>query len=404
MNHAIKEALLKQKIRRSIRGSLKTSVISEEATLYSTFVQPFSDVLTAVNLGAQEILNSTFTLFRLMFTFDPEKGRERLKAHDDRKAKIAKKWQPLMDRVDADLSTGDADIIALTFAPGVFALSSLGGKSYEAAEGIGTFLTNTGLKIPLIGTILPGYDDTIEVKQDDKVGSLLDKLELLFLGVVAAEATSAAVKKMEKKEFDTRRKKIILESADSDFISDFNEYLDDTGVLDELNQTRDELIESLKETVKQFDDDFEARKKILDDIAAAASLSEFQIAIQPLDNLEGVDSSKINSGKIQQELDKAMKELMSNDEFKKKASEELKNQDMSDKDFQELASKVVFADAKQGLIEKIEEGMESLKKDIGEYLEKVLPSDGALITIKKSKAGIKFADFVENTKRKYKIS
>ena len=50
------------------------------------------------------------------------------------------------------------------------------------------------------------------------------------------------------------------------------------------------------------------------------------------------------------------------------------------------------------------EGLESLKSEIGEYLEKILPTDGALKTIKKTKEGIKFADFVENTKRKYKIS
>jgi len=34
----------------------------------------------------------------------------------------------------------------------------------------------------------------------------------------------------------------------------------------------------------------------------------------------------------------------------------------------------------------------------------VLPSEKSLVTIKKSKEGIKFTDFVEKTKRKYEIS
>ena len=92
MNQALKEAIFKQKIRANIRTALRSKILTEEASLYTTFVQPFTDVLSAVNLGAQEILNTTFTLFQLLFTWDPEKAREKLRKQDDRKAKIAEKF------------------------------------------------------------------------------------------------------------------------------------------------------------------------------------------------------------------------------------------------------------------------------------------------------------------------
>ena len=218
MNQSLKEAILKQRIKTNIRSVLRSKILSEEATLYTTFVQPFTDVLSAVNLGAQEILNSTFTLFTLFFTLDPEKGKEKLRKHDERKAKIAEKWKPLMKRTDDALSSGDADIVALTFAPGVYALSALGGATYTATEDMGTFLTNTGLKVPLLGSILPGYDSSSETApKEDKIDNLLGALENLFIGAAVvgsiADIPTAMKKSMSKKESVSNKKNVILEAS-----------------------------------------------------------------------------------------------------------------------------------------------------------------------------------------------
>ena len=91
MNQSLKEAIFKQKIRANIRSKIIKHPLREEASLYAAFVEPFTDVLDAVNLGAQEILNSTFTYFSMFLTWDPEKAREKLRKHDERKAKIAEK-------------------------------------------------------------------------------------------------------------------------------------------------------------------------------------------------------------------------------------------------------------------------------------------------------------------------
>ena len=404
MNQALKEAIFKQKIRANIRTALRSKILTEEASLYTTFVQPFTDVLSAVNLGAQEILNSTFTLFQLLFTWDPEKAREKLRKHDERKAKIAEKWKPLMERTDDALSSGDADIVALTFAPGVYALSSVGGKAYDAAEGMGTFLNNTGLKAPFLGALIPGYDTSDDTApKEDKIDNLLGALEKLFIGAAVVgsigDIPDAIAKKMSKKESTSKKNHVILEASGNDFLSDFNQYLEDTGIIDEINKTRDELVESLKESVKEFDDDFEVRKKVFEDIKAATSMEEFEKAIAGIEEIDG----QLNSQKIKTELDKAAKELSSNEKFKSTAEKEGKKE-LSDTDLQNLALKVVFEDAKKGLSSRIEEGLDTYRKEAGKILEEMLPSEKALVSIKKSKEGIKFADFVEKTKRKYEIS
>ena len=404
MNKALKEAIFKQKVRASIKTKLLKNMLAEETSLYAAFVQPFTDVLDAVNLGAQEILNSTFTFFSLLLTWDPEKAREKLRKHDERKAKIAEKWKPLMERTDAALSTGDADILALTFAPGVYALSDLGGKAYNATEGMGSFLNNVGLKVPFLGAIIPGYDASGELdSKEDKVGSLLDKLEMLFLGAVAVGSLTDPPKgALRQSETNRPKGRILSEGVDQELLNDFNQFLEDTGVMAELKKSRDELIDGLKEDVKLFDDEYEARAKVFEGIKESTSLEEFEKAIDDIETATKETEAGISSQKIKQELRKGAQELAQNKEFKEKSSENAKKE-LTDDELLDFALKVVFEDAKKGLVGQMEEALDVFRKETGKALEEMLPSDTSLEVIKKTKDGIKFADFVEKTKRKYEI-
>ena len=131
MNKHLREAFLKQKARRAIRAA-SARLLSEQdddyevGSLYTTFVQPFTDVVQAANLGAQDFLNSYITYLRLWITWNPKKGEELLKQHDARREKIEQKWKPLMERTEAALSTGEADLIAFAFAPQALAVSMVG--------------------------------------------------------------------------------------------------------------------------------------------------------------------------------------------------------------------------------------------------------------------------------------
>ena len=183
MNTNLKEALLKQAFKREIKKHKKKTLPTvQEASLYSTFVEPFTDVLQAVNLGAQDMLNSYITYLRLWITFSPEKGKEILKKHDERKAKIAEKWKPLMEKTDEALSTGDADLVALVLAPQVFAMSAVGEKAAQYGGGVVDFLKGSGLG-GMIGGIVPGINLDDADKDSDNTKSdksLIDKISILF--------------------------------------------------------------------------------------------------------------------------------------------------------------------------------------------------------------------------------
>ena len=74
MNKNIKEALHRQNIRRMHRRVVKKILSEQEHTLYSTFVQPFTDVVDAVGLAGQDILNTLRLSFDLIFTLSPKEN------------------------------------------------------------------------------------------------------------------------------------------------------------------------------------------------------------------------------------------------------------------------------------------------------------------------------------------
>ena len=86
MNESIKKALLKQKIRRSHIINLK-----EQATLYSTFIEPFSDAISAVKLGSQEVLSAARLAWDTI-TLSPKKMEEALKNHESRMDSIKQNY------------------------------------------------------------------------------------------------------------------------------------------------------------------------------------------------------------------------------------------------------------------------------------------------------------------------
>jgi len=423
MNKSLQEAILKQKARRAIKKAVKKKTISEETSLYATFVEPFADVVEAANLATQDILNSSLMFVNLLFfTWDPKKGAEKLKKHDERASKIAEKWKPLMEKTDAALATGDADILALTFAPGIYALDSVAGTAYTAAEGMGEFLSNTGIKESLL-SVIPGIPFKIDYVDDGNEGkSTLEKIEMLFLGGVVAASAVDVVKSATSESFKSHKNnRFLFEAADAgDFIKDFNEFMEDTGVKDELKKTRDALIDNLKVTVEEFENEFDSREapltnlsnsetfedfiKVLDDMKKSVKESVLLKSLSLLSEQEAPPSASFDAEKMKRELEDSAKKLAQEEDFKKKTQETASKEDITEEEYLKAAQKVIFLDAREGVNSKIEEGLKDLKRQIGEPVAELLPSNKALEVIKKTKEGIKFADFVETTKRKFNLS
>ena len=76
MNKHLREAIYRQKIRRMHRRAVRKVLKEQEHTLYSTFIQPFKDVVDAAALTGQDILNAVRLQFDLLFTLSPKKMAE----------------------------------------------------------------------------------------------------------------------------------------------------------------------------------------------------------------------------------------------------------------------------------------------------------------------------------------
>ena len=432
MNTHLREALLKQAFKREIKKqrSKKVAVIKEEASLYSTFVEPFTDVLQAVNLGAQDFLNSYITYLRMWITFSPEKGKEILAKHDERKAKIAEKWKPLMEKTDEALSTGDADLVALVLAPQVFAMSAVGAKATEYGGGVVDFLKGSGLG-GMISAIVPGRDlddaSTGEKQKEKSNLDLIDKIAVLFFGGMAGKSLYDTFKAA--KDFKTKVKanEGALNEQDEkpDLKKDLATFFKDSGLEDEFEKDAKELTKNLEDSIESFNNVADQKRQLIIDIQNAESMEDF---VKAFENSEAAESKVVKEGQVSQvlyeqeapadlpdpqamkkELDDAVESLAQSQDFIDQVKEETKKEDVTSEELKKAASKVVFLDAKKNFESEIgglETAMDSFYKSAGEQLSEILPSEAALSLLKKSKnpESKKLIDLVEKTKQTYKIT
>ena len=426
LREALKKQSMRQKLRKEIRSARGNTLNEEyESGLYKAFVQPFTDVLQAVNLGAQDILNSFVLHLRTFITFDPAKIQDLHRSHDETKAKIAEKWKPLMERTDAALSTGDADVIALAFAPGAFAISALGSTVANYAGDINTFIDASGLGGFKDGLVPGGSSDSSSRSGGSGSesggllgGDLLDNLTKLFFVGTAGSAVALGLRGSSdtKKESVKLRKSVLSESPKEDFAKDFANLLDVTGIDDALKEDGEKIFDSLKETVENMKAEVVARETLVNEIESASSLSEFVNAFDKAYESEGAPTSNPpDVKKLESELSAAVDKLAASPEFIEKAkdmSNKSNNVSESDNpsnvDIKDAAEKTVFLDAKkqfQDNTQKENQSVDDLKAEIAPRVKEMLPSPAGMKILKMSNdPGAKeVVEFVESTKQFFGI-
>ena len=398
MNKKLEEALLRQKFKQAYRKAKSRAVIKEES-LYKAFVEPFTDVLQAANLAGQDFLNSYLTYLRMFITWDTEKGKEILAKHDQRRAKIAEKWKPLMEKTDAALSTGDADLIALVLAPQVFAMSAVGSKAAEYGGGISSFLSGVGLG-GVVSSLVPGFTDMSEYKPEDKGASILSKMSILFLGAVAGKAFLKGMKKQ-----DAKNESVITEQEKKpDFADDLKTFFDDSGASDEFKKDAKVLVDSLEDALKEFDSAYEERKNLLTNLNNASDLNSF---IEALSESQTDLQESVNSSTIKKELQDSVNSLVKKPEFADQVKEEAGKDEVTEEDLKKAAQKVVFLDAKKNLEQELggfEDGLKKYAQSMGDQIKELIPTDEGMKILKQSKNNADIINLLEKTKQKYFIA
>jgi hypothetical protein len=415
MNKDLKEALAKQKFKIKIKSLISENRL-EEQDLYTTFVEPFADAVKAANLATQDVISGVMVILgTTLLSFSPKLQQARLDNFDKRYEAIGKEWEPLMSKADEALGAGDADLLAMIYAPGIYALSALGASSYNSAEGIGTFLSNLGIKQGFL-SLLPGVSSasldtttsSLPDSSDDKT-PLIDKMFMLFLGGAAVGEYIKYQEKQEKKSTDKNEatntsQTLISENKQGDFLEDFREFLKSTGVSSEMESAQEKMQSAYEDIIEGYDKEVSAKESVIDAISEATDADQF------VKKLAGIESSGIDlqgaPQTLRKEIENGALKLSQSKDFRDKI-EDLSSQgnepesQVSESEILDSAKKAVFEDMKKNFLESSDKKVLKMKRSLGKDLEKRLPSEKALSIISKTPAGLKLSKLIQDAKTRY---
>jgi hypothetical protein len=397
VHESLKKELFKQEVR-----SLHKNLIKEEATLYSTFVQPFTDVLSSVALAGQDILNSAKLLWDTFWTLSPEKLD---KIHDDfttRKGKIAEKWKPIVDRSQQALATGDAGLVLFMMNPPLYLATDSLGKAVQAGSSVSQYLSGAGLKIPLLSSVmdmslLDDVDTSISKgastsSKPPKEKSFLAKLAGLFYLENSWREGELILEKEEVKNLQ-QANPVSPEKAVDDFLRK-------TGVLKELEKSAEELISSSKVYVDSILLESEPKIKLMKYVLEASNLKDFSRAMKTHES-ENSNTDTINYSKIEDEINAGAEKLIKSEDFKEILEKDIGPEvfeNMTEAEKLDYAKKIVFINQKKNLDEKMLQGIKDLKNQVISILESEEPDAKTRPLLSKNKNGIKLIKVYDDAK------
>lgn len=407
MNKNLQEALDHQKLRNQMKNILLEKKLTEQ-DLYSAFVEPFADVIKAANLATQDIVSGAMVILgTTLLSFSPKLQQKRLDNFDKRYEAIGKEWEPIMKSADEALSAGDADLLALVYAPGVYALSALGAGSYNAAEGIGSYLDNLGLKKGFL-SLLPGVSissvdsgssgssSSSSSDSGDEGKPLIDKLILLFMGAAAA---GEYIKYKEKdqtpqKESTVNSLKILREEKKGDFLSDFRDWIKGTGLASEFEETQENIYSAFETLIKSYNDEVRAKVSVIDAVKNSDNIEQFVESLKKIES-KGIDLKGAPS-ELMDEISQGAERMAASQEFRDKVDAQ-----GLDQNYEDVARKSVFEDFRDKFIKTSDEKIKDMKLRLGKDLQERMPSDKVLKMISKTPAGIKLTNLLQVAKSEY---
>ena len=406
MNKLLQEEVWRQRVRHMHRKVIReTKLVNEaQANLYTTFIQPFTDIIDAAQLTGKDILNSLKLQFDLLFTLGTKGMDEALADFDKRKANIEKDWAPIMERTDRALE-GDADLIALVLAPTAFITSEAAVAAYDKAESFADYMESSGWKVPLIGSLFggaavgaggAGAGGTGGGGDQGKEKNLLQKLASLFYIEGAWREGDLILEQEEEKE-DSEEKKEKKPTLEKEMAK----FLEETGIQDKFEKDAQELITMQEDLIKELLATALPRLTLITALTSTADVDEFVGAIDKAEQ-EGLDLQSSGMDTIKTEVEESAKKLGQSEEFRAQAAEMggVDVENLSDEDVLKAAKKVAFTNAKQSFDEQAKTGKEKIKNEALELLEEKSPDETSVEAMKSTKLGADFIKMIEDAKQK----
>jgi hypothetical protein len=407
MNKLLQEELWRQRVRQMHRKvTRETKLLNEaQANLYTTFIQPFTDIIDAAQLTGKDILNSLKLQFDLLFTLGTKGMDDALADFDKRKANIEKDWAPIMERTDRALE-GDADLIALVLAPTAFITSEAAVAAYDKAESFADYMESSGWKVPLIGSLFGGAavggggagagGSGGGSGGDEK--NLLQKLGSLFYIEGSWHEGDLILEQEEEKEKEGNEEK---KEKKPSLEKEMAKFLEETGIQDKFEKDAKELITMQENLIKELLATALPRLTLITALTSTADVDEFVGVIDKAEQ-EGLDLQSSGMDTIKSEVEESAKKIGQSEEFRAQTAEMggVDVENLSDEDVLKAAKKVAFTNAKQSFDEQAKSGKEKIKNEALELLEEKSPDETNLNILKTSEKGAKYIQLIEDTKQK----
>jgi hypothetical protein len=412
MNKFLKEAILRQKIRQMHQYAVRSVLVERgEHNLYTTFVQPFTDVIDAAKLTGQDILNSLKLSFDFLTTINPKKMKKQMEEFDNRKKKINDKWKPLMERAESALNTGDFGIFALVMAPGALFTAQAAQTAYHGAANLHQYLSDSGWRIPFVAGLLDytPEEPTKPAAGDKKKTTLLGRLSSLFFGETALHQGDLILEQEKEEELPKQKKEPDLKKA-------MEKYLKETGLDKKFEDDAKELLEAQKKFIDEIVNEAVPKLALITTLTQTADVDEFVGAIEQAEQ-EGLDLQSAGLDNVKTDVHDSAVKLAQSKEFRAQVSEEVgakqvkeqkeKTKDASNVDesiletqIEEAAKKVAFSNAKQEFDKQMTTGKEQLRASALEALNEYTPSEISMNALKTTTIGLSLIKLIDDAKQK----
>jgi hypothetical protein len=361
-----------------------------EAGLFSTFVQPLTDVFETSKMAALQSLSSLWMVFRSLITFDPAKLKDLADAHDKRVQTVEKRYADVLKRTNDTLTSPDATVAFMLFAPNLW--SSIYTKEWTA-EKIDN-ITNAYKYVDSDSS--PDKknkkNDTVKIKKSiennymtfkqlfesnfkksNSIDNVLlredrkekDKLQKLISSKEFIEANE------EMREIFTAGLMASLKPLNEEFYRLDAIFNENSSFGNQLMKT--ETIQDLKELISEIETtnqnifNFENLKEKL-----IESLEKAELEIKKLAN-PNEETGKSFSTLLKAQIFKSSEGFKKDKELSSEDIEKIKNTELNQKDARDVAEKQILKDVKKGFFTEGKKQLESIKQTVAETIVKKFP-------------------------------
>jgi len=388
----------------------KEKLVLESPNLFDVFVTPFVAAGKAIKAQTQKILDTLLTMVLIAVNPLNPNIKETLQNHDKRMKKIDESAREAWEYVNAGLSTGDAEVMAMVFAPTMWAGSVALNWTKDAKEGLRDYFKpmidqkegdiekkkwfedsekkkkpseSSGSSAGLLASVGLAAAGAAYLSMNEKDQTrLINKLMQLFYGTSPLKESNYTENLLEKNDKNKKNKNIKDDEETEEIISMISKWSN----LPENSKNRLQAYESTISAIKSLNERYDYLIKETDLILSSKNFQELKNNIQNIqdeklkkelnekikvleaEHLQSLQDQNSENGKKLSNALRGTEAIRAAKKEKKEVSiDQVKQIPIDEKKQKEAAEKFIF-DAMKPLMQSLQENKEKIKKTYQEVL------------------------------------